>query len=256
MLTGAPMLPVSPRRYHRLVRRLAELAEQIAGTTRTSVKVAEVAAYLRSLSTEELPVGAVFLSGRPFPERDARTSGVGWAQLVGVAERVVDAPAGAVFAAYTQSSDIGTAVFDLFSAARHEREGQPPTLLEVADAFARIASARGQAAKAGTLDALFRRCDPLTAKYVTRILAGELRIGLREGHLEAAIASAFERPQADVQWAGMLTGDIGRTAVLARNDALASAELTLFHPLKSMLASPVRDEAEALGRMAPPVWVE
>jgi DNA ligase-1 len=33
-------------------------------------------------------------------------------------------------------------------------------------------------------------------------------------------------------------------------------ELALFHPLKSMLASPVVDEAEALARMTPPVWVE
>ena len=54
----------------------------------------------------------------------------------------------------------------------------------------------------------------------------------------------------------MLTGDLGRTAVLARHDALASARLTLFQPLTSMLASPVADEAEALRRMDPPIWVE
>ena len=52
----------------------------------------------------------------------------------------------------------------------------------------------------------------------------------------------------------MLTGDIGRAA-LARDDALDTARLALFHPLTSMLASPVA-EAEALSRMAPPVWVE
>jgi DNA ligase-1 len=54
----------------------------------------------------------------------------------------------------------------------------------------------------------------------------------------------------------MLSGDIGRTAILARQDALGTAELVLFHPLKSMLASPVADEAEALARLPPPVWVE
>ena len=84
----------------------------------------------------------------------------------------------------------------------------------------------------------------------------ELRIGLREGHLEAGIAKAFERDQAAVQWAGMLTGDIGATAVLAARRQLDRAELALFHPLKCMLASPVADEAAALARMPPPVWVE
>src|SRR5262249_6528853 len=112
------------------------------------------------------------------------------------------------------------------------------------------------AQKAALLGELLRRSDPVTARYLVRILASELRIGLREGHLEAGIARAFGREQVQVQWAGMLTGDIGRTAVLARGGALDQAELALFHPLKCMLASPVPDEAGALARMAPPVWVE
>ncbi len=91
---------------------------------------------------------------------------------------------------------------------------------------------------------------------MVKVLSGELRIGLRQGHLEAGIASAFERDLGDVQWAGMLTGDIGRTALLARDDELGTAALSLFHPLTCMLASPVADESEVLTRMPAPVWVE
>ena len=127
---------------------------------------------------------------------------------------------------------------------------------DVQAAFDAIAAARGAAAKAEILAALLRRSDPLVGRYVVRILSGELRIGLREGHLEAAIAKAFDADLAQVQWAGMLTGDIGTTAVLARDRALDQARLAIFRPLKSMLASPVPDEAAALARMAPPVWVE
>ena len=47
----------------------------------------------------------------------------------------------------------------------------------------------------------------------------------------------------------MLTGDLGPTAELARDDRLGEAELALFRPLKSMLASPVADEAEVLSRL-------
>ena len=46
----------------------------------------------------------------------------------------------------------------------------------------------------------------------SRCSSGELRIGLREGLLEAAIARAFDRPLDAVKRAGMLTGDVGRTA--------------------------------------------
>ena len=54
----------------------------------------------------------------------------------------------------------------------------------------------------------------------------------------------------------MLVGDVGRLAGLARDDALASASLALFHPLKFMLASPAEDAAEIIARLGPEVWVE
>ena len=88
------------------------------------------------------------------------------------------------------------------------------------------------------------------------MLSGELRIGLREGLLEAALAKAFDRPLDAVKRAGMLTGDIGQTAMLARDGRLGDAQMTLFHPLKFMLASPAEDAAEIVRRLGPTVWVE
>ena len=112
--------------------------------------------------------------------------------------------------------------------ARRRPSGELPSLTDVDDALTAIAAARGAAEKATIFRALLWRCDALTAKYVVKVLGGDMRIGLREGHLEAAIAAAFEQPIEAVKWAGMLTGDIGRTAELARDGALESASLTLF----------------------------
>jgi DNA ligase-1 len=83
-----------------------------------------------------------------------------------------------------------------------------------------------------------------------------LRIGLREGLLEAAVAEAFEKPQAAVQLAGMITGDVGETAVLAKEGRLDEARLRLMHPIKFMLASPAEGAAEIMTRLGPTVWVE
>jgi DNA ligase-1 len=239
------------------MREWADVAERVASTTRTSEKVAAVATYLASLDGEsDLATAAVFFSGRPFPERDPRTTGIGWAQIAAIAEQLAGQGSGALFAAYNESSDIGTAVRDLLLAGGHDPDGVPLTLGETANAFAEVAGARGAAPKAALMAELLGRADPVTARYIVRILASELRIGLREGHLEAGIAKAFGGEQSAVQWAGMLTGDIGRTAVLARAGKLDHADLALFHPLKCMLASPAPDETAALARMPPPVWVE
>ena len=238
------------------MREWSEVARRISATTRTSEKVATLADYLRGLDPGALPIAVTYLTGRPFAERDARVTGVGWAVIAAVAESVTDAPQGALGAAYNQSSDLGQAVGDLFSERGHEARGEPPTLEEVDVTMSAIAAARGGDPKGELLKALFERCDPETARAVAKVISGDLRIGLREGHLEAAIAAAFGRPLADVQWTGMLTGDIGHTAELARDDDLGLAELTVFRPLKSMLAAPVADEDEVVKRLGAPVWVE
>ena len=48
----------------------------------------------------------------------------------------------------------------------------------------------------------------------------------------------------------------GGWPALARDDALDTASLALFHPLKFMLASPAEDAAEIISRLGPEVWVE
>jgi ATP-dependent DNA ligase I len=240
------------------MRRWSEVAERVAATTRTSEKTRLLADELRTLTPDELPVAAVFLAGRPFAEVDGRSTGLGWAAIASAVTSLAGAPAGALGEAYDRSSDLGVAVADLLSRSNgnHPARDDPPGLLDVAGAFAAIDAASGPAAKGAILTDLLARCDPLTAKFVVKILSGELRIGLREGLLEAAIAAAFERPLEAVKRAGMLTGDIGATAALARDDALASASLRLFHPLKFMLASPVEDATEIMTRLGPTAWVE
>ena len=126
----------------------------------------------------------------------------------------------------------------------------------MAEAFAAIETASGPTRKSAILRSLLERTDPLTAKYVVKVLGGDLRIGLREGLVEAAIARAFDRPLDAVKQAGMLVGDVGVLAALARDDALASASLSLFHPLKFMLASPAENADEIVARLGPEVWVE
>ena len=239
------------------MRRWSEVAGRVSATTKTSEKTAILADYLASLAPDELPIAAVFLTGRPFPEADQRSVGIGWSGIASSVLRVAGADDDALRRAYDRSSDVATAVVDVLATAGHapDAEGEP-TLVEVREAFELAEAESGAAAKAAVLEALLRRASPRTAGAIVKVLGGELRIGLREGLLEAAIAKAFGRPLDDVKRAGMLTGDVGRTAVLARDDRLADAAMALFHPLKFMLASPAEDAAEIMARLGPTVWVE
>src|SRR6478672_11155309 len=105
--------------YHRPMRRWSELAERLAATTRTSEKTALLADYLRTLTPEELPLAAVFLTGRPFPEADQRASGLGWSAIATTVAAVAGVSRGALAEAYDRSSDLGIAVADVLRDAGH-----------------------------------------------------------------------------------------------------------------------------------------
>ena len=253
--------PTGPDAIPRLpslgMREWSDVALRIAATTRTSEKVATLAAYLRSLTPAALRIAVTYLTGRPFPERDARVTGIGWAAIAGVAESVAGAPPGCTGCRVQPVIRPGTggrrpvraSVVTIPAAPRSRSR----TSTRQCRRSRQRAEARAKASCCATCSSVAMRRRP---SAVVKVISGDLRIGLREGHLEAAIAAAFDQPLADVQWAGMLTGDIGHTAELARDDRLDDAELTLFRPLKSMLASPVADEEEVLRRLGTPVWVE
>jgi DNA ligase-1 len=143
----------------------------------------------------------------------------------------------------------------VFAAHEKRQRGRsgisPPSVLEVADAFRAIARARGIAPKSELIRGLLARCDALSAKYVVKIITGELRIGLKESLVEEAIARAFDEKAAAVQRANMLLGDIGEALRLAAAHTLSEAQMRLLHPIGVMLASPAETAQEAFEYFIP-----
>ena len=132
----------------------------------------------------------------------------------------------------------------------------PISLRELDRTFAEIADARSDQAVARRCSRSAGRVSPNEARYIAKLITGELRIGLREGLVEEAIAAAFGADQAAVSRAVMLTGDLGEAALLARAGNLDAAAPRWFVPLRPMLATPVAGAAEAVARLGEDVWVE
>src|SRR5208337_3423353 len=119
------------------------------------------------------------------------------------------------------------------------------TLTEVRATFDRIAETRTATAKTALLQPLLQRATALEAKYILKIITGELRIGLKESLVEEAIARAYDEPLERIQRANMLLGDVGETVQFAAEHRLDRARMRLFHPIGFMLASPAADAEEA-----------
>ncbi|HVS43066.1 MAG TPA: ATP-dependent DNA ligase [Candidatus Dormibacteraeota bacterium] len=236
------------------MQRFAACADAIAATSSKLEKVRILGEYLASLDVDRLAVATRFLAGRVFPAWDGRVLMVGFAAMRDALYELTGADDAAMGQSYRRFADSGDVVRDLMESARHTGEGVD--ILDVAAGFDRIASTTGTRARTVLLTELLRPCTPNEARYVTKLVSGDMRIGLREGLVEEAVARAFARPPAAVSRADMLMGDLGAVAVLAAEDRLDEAAPRLGAPLRYMLASPVADAAEVVARMGEEVWVE
>ena len=220
----------------------ATVGEAIAATPAKLEKVRLLAEYLRTLNAEQLPIATTYFTGKPFPQNDLRTVQAGWA----VIHRALMA---AAKLAEPEFRRIAMSHGDAGKTALDALEGRtvpdPFSLSESRELFESIHKTRGPLGKTEVLQKRLAHLSAREGQYVVKILTGDLRIGLREGLVEEAIAAAFSAPLDEVKEANMLLGDLGATAVLASKGELQRAELSLFRPIKSMLASP-EPTAEAI----------
>ena len=229
-----------------------ETAETVRKTRSRLQKNAALVAYFGALDASDLAIAARFLSGVVFPRHDARTTGVGWAIVRDALLAISGLDPAALGEAYVAHGDLG----DLTGTLLVDRPASGLSLAEAQAFFAALAAANGPKARRTLVHELLARAGGLEARYLVKLLGGELRIGLKEAQVEEAVAGAFARPLADVRRAGLLRGDVGEVAVLAKRDALASATLSLFHPLGFMLAQPLATPAELAAALPAPFAVE
>jgi DNA ligase 1 len=222
--------------------RFAQTCEAIAATTKKLEKTALVAEYMKSRAADESAVSAVFLSGKAFAAWEESTLQVGGRLLWRIVAELSGKDEAALTAAYRKLGDLGAVAAEVLP----ERSGQRLKILEVEDILRQVAAARGPAAKSALVRDSLARATPLEAKYILKVMTGDLRIGMKESLVEEAIAKAFGCTLAEVQRANMLLGDIGKTLRLAVEHKLQDAKMRMFHPLGFMLASPVESAEEGL----------
>jgi DNA ligase 1 len=199
-----------------LLNDLVTTSLSVAGTRSRSAKVALLADLIARFGPDEIEIGVGFLIGEP---RQRRLN-VGWA----------------------------TAWKDKTVAA----EERTVTLLDVDQCFQQLADASGtgsQTARTALVTQLFGRATADEQNYLRRLIVGEMRQGALEGVVTDAVTKAAGVPLDVVRRAAMLSGDIGRTAVVAGTtglEGLNEVGLRVLQPVQPMLASTAASVSEAV----------
>ena len=218
--------------------------ESIASVSGKNEKIERLAQYLRTLDAADLEAASRYFTGSPFAKRSQKNLGVGGSAIIAAARRVWGFRDDAFARSYREHGDLGAALAACIRPVADLglfRERLTPATLKTF--FDEIAAASGRLAgkrRAHLCERILASCtEPVVAKYVVKIMTGDLRIGLREGLIADAIALAFDRTAEDVRRANMASGDIGAVAVAAKRDALNDVRIAYGSPLAFMLASPM-----------------
>jgi len=228
-------------------RALALALESVASSRGKLAKIERLAGALAPLQGAELAAAARLLSGNPYAEWEQAVTSVGWATLARAASAVTGWDLETIGASARAIGDLGEAVGLLVPA---EPSGPALSILDVDAGLRSLSGSRKAAEKQAHIEELLRRATPAEAKYIAKTLSGGLRVGADITTVEEAIAAAFGAEREAVARARRDSGDIGETAVAARDGKLDAIRFRLFHPIGFMLASPIDDPEEIAAELA------
>jgi len=204
--------------------KLATLCEDLASTNKRTIKTQLISAFLRELGEDEITPAVCFIAGMAFPESDSRALDISARTLGKVLERSKQPPL----------------------------VQEPLTISGVYRTFEEIAGFSGKGSrmkKESLLESLLGQATPVEAKYLAKIIFGEMQIGVVEGVMLDAIAEASSVSRDLVRRSHMFLGNLGEVARIALKQGRIGLEGTgirLFNPIKPMLAEMAYEIPEVL----------
>jgi DNA ligase-1 len=238
-----------------------EICEKIHSTTSKNLKVNILSEYLSRLDNDSLPIAILFLSGRIFPRGSRQNINVGFSIIMQSLSEIAMLDASEIQQVYLTHGDMGALseyavskkhIFSLF-------RQQQLTLCFVYNQLKKIADTVGSGAsknKTKILTGLLIDMLPLEAKYLIKIINGEMRIGLVEGLIEIAIAKAFNQNIKVIREAMLVAGDIAQVSILAKRNSLDKAIIKPLTPLSFMLADVMFTAEEIINYYEKPLICE
>jgi DNA ligase 1 len=166
--------------------------------------------------------------------------------------------------AYRETGDLGDAASKIISAKKNKNQvalfpSEKMTVEHVyltLDKIARTAGPGSQELKIRLVSSLLNDSTAREARFVLKLIMGKLRLGIADYTVMDALAIAFTDCKSNrsiLENAYNVTSDLGNIAnILAANgiESVKSLQITLYKPIRPMLAERVGTAGEALERMS------
>ncbi|WP_456468982.1 ATP-dependent DNA ligase [Archaeoglobus sp.] len=240
-----------------LFKEFAEFCEKLEKISSTLELTARIAAFLKDIGDErDLYDIVLFILGKVYPPWDERELGVGVGLIYEALENVSGVKKTKIEEMIRDLGDLGLAAEELTKRKKMATLAfEELTVKKVRETFDEISSLTGEGSrkrKIMLLTGLYGLASPIEARYLTRLILNEMRLGVGEGIMRDAIARAFGTDPEIVERAYMITNDLGKVAVVAKNEGsegLRNMRVQIHVPVRMMLAQVAESFEQAMNEM-------
>ncbi|MCF0226307.1 MAG: ATP-dependent DNA ligase [Methanobrevibacter sp.] len=236
---------------------LVNIYSQLESTTKRLEKTEIISNFLKKLDGETLSEVGLLILGKVYPSWSDEEIGIGNKLLMKAVAEATGTTIEKVEDSVRDEGDIGLACIKLFKNKTQQTFFSKPLTIDfVFNSLRKLSTISGNKStnrKISILLELLSQASPTEAKYLTRTVTEELRIGVGEGVIRDAIAQAFNIDKKIVERAQMLTNDLGLVSLVAMeegSEGLEKLNLKPGKPVKPMLAQlspPLTEIIEEMG---------
>src|SRR3989344_1090194 len=246
--------------------KLEEFYEALASTTKRLEKRDILSKFLLHLPEKEKDVMYLLL-GDIYPEYDERKIGISSQLAIKAISKATGTTPEKVTNEWKKIGDLGEVAEALI---KRKKQGtlasQIITTQKIIDNLRKLPELEGKGTvnkKLALITELLTSASPVEAKYLVRILIGDLRIGIKESTIREALASAYFKDSKEaskaIQNAIDKSNDIALVFEKVQKRKLNEIEkvpLEVGNPIKAMLAQKVKTIEEGFEKLGKPCVLE
>jgi DNA ligase 1 len=245
---------------------LIETFEQMEQTSSRIALTDYLVALLKKTPANIIDKVTYLIQGKLYPDYEGIEMGIAEKMVIRAIASSSGKDAWEIEQLYQKTGDLGDAARQVMrSRGQSTLFSEPMTVERVYSTFDKVARTTGagsQEIKLRLISSLLNDASATEGRYIIKFVMGQLRLGIADYTVLDALAIAFTGDKANrqvLEGAYNVSSDLGTLAKLLATkglEAVSSIKITLFKPIRPMLAERIRRAEEALERMGSKASVE
>ena len=233
--------------------KLASIAKELGGTDSLKSRAQLLDTYFATMTPEDVGIAALFLTGNALPLSGGKSLDVDWTLIKQSVLHASGSSETDFKSLYQNSRDNLAVAQKLLSGIAKPSED---TLRTVFSFLKGLERAPNLAFRQSFISEKFRKLSAEESGLLIKLLRGDLRIGLVESQVEAAIAARFDLDTRMIAKAHIRSRNLLEVVRSAAAGAMDSIQLRAFQPARFMKPRKEVALAEASKRFGETLWVE